>query len=103
MTKFEIVDGVVRGYATAVVELSFEVEVFELPMREAYEGEAETAEEFLDVIRDKVQDDVCSHIETAIDDLGYKCEPDVLIDNCQPPSIYKIEMDVEIEEVEDDE
>jgi hypothetical protein len=27
MLKFEIVDGVVRGYATAVVELSFDIDL----------------------------------------------------------------------------
>jgi len=106
MLKFEIVDGVVRGYATAVVELSFDIEVFELPMRESYECEAETPEEFLDLIRDDVQRDVESHIEVALDDLGYRCDDGVYLDSCQAPIISKMELDVEVEkveEVEDDE
>jgi hypothetical protein len=106
MTKFEIVDGVVRGYATAVVELSFDIEVFELPMRESYECEAETPEEFLDLIRDHVQRDVETHIEIALDDLGYRCDDGVNLDSCQTPIISKMELDVEVEEaeeVEDDE
>jgi hypothetical protein len=103
MLKFEIVDGVVRGYATAVVELSFDIEVFELPMRESYECEAETPEEFLDLIRDDVQRDVESHIEVALDNLGYRCDDEVNLDSCQTPIISKMELDVEVEEVEDDE
>jgi len=101
MLKFEIVNGVVRGYATAVVELSYEIEVHEL--RESYECEAETPEEFLDLIRDDVQRDVESHIEIVLDNLGYRCDDGVNLDSCQTPDINQMELDVEVEEVEDDE
>ena len=104
MLGFEIVDGFVRGYATAVVELSYVIEVHNL--RESYECEAETPEEFLDLIRDDVQRDVESHIEVALDDLGYRCDDGVYLDSCQAPIISKMELDVEVEkveEVEDDE
>jgi len=103
MTKFEIVDGVVRGYATAVVELSFDIEVFELPMRESYECEAETPEEFLDLIRDDVHRDIENHIEIALDNFGYRCDDGVNLDSSQTPDINQMELDVEVEEVEDDE
>jgi hypothetical protein len=82
--KFEIVDGFVRGYATAVVELSYVIEVHDL--RESYECEAETPEEFLDLIRDDVQRDVESHIEVVLDDLGYRCDGGVILG--QLPSTY---------------
>ena len=104
MLKFEIVNGVVRGYATAVVELSYEIEVHEL--RESYECEAETPEEFLDLIRDDVHSDVERHIEIVLDNLGYRCDDGVNLDSCQTPIISKMELDVEVEEaeeVEDDE
>lgn len=103
MLKFEIVDGVVRGYATAVVELSFDIEVFELPMRESYECEAETPEEFLDLIRDDVHRDIENHIEIALDNFGYRCDDGVNLDSSQTPDINQMELDVEVEEVEDDE
>jgi len=102
MAKFEIVDGVVRGYATAVMELSYEVHVYEL--RESYEGEAETAEEFLDLIRDDIHNDMERHIEIWLDDLGYfGCDDDVNLDSNQTPDINQMELEVEVEEVEDDE
>ena len=101
MLKFEIVDGVVRGYATAVVELSFEMPVYEL--RECYEGEAETAEEFLDLIRDDIHNDMERHIEIALDNLGYRCDDGVNLDSSQTPDINQMELHLDVEEVEDDE
>ena len=101
MLKFEVVDGVVRGYATAVVELSFEMPVYDLS--ESYEGEAETAEEFLDLIREDIHSDMSQHIEIALDNLGYRCDDGVNVDSCQTPDINQMELDVEVEEVEDDE
>jgi len=100
MLKFEIVDGVVRGYATAVAELSFEIPVYEL--RESYECEAETPEEFLDLIRDDVHRDIENHIEIALDNFGYRCDDGVNLDSCQTPDINQMELDVEVEEAEDD-
>ena len=101
MLKFEIVNGVVRGYATAVVELSYEIEVHEL--RESYECEAETPEEFLDLVRDDIHSDIENHIEIVLDNLGYRCDDGVNLDSCQTPDINQMELDVEVEEVEDDE
>jgi hypothetical protein len=101
MLKFEVVDGVVRGYATAVVELSFEMPVYEL--RESYEGEAETAEEFLDLIRDDIHNDMERHIENSLDNLGYRCDDGVNLDSSQTPDINQMELHLEVEEVEDDE
>ncbi len=100
MLKFEVVDGVVRGYATAVVELSYEIPVYEL--REFYEGEAETAEEFLDLIRDDIHNDIERYIEISLDNLGYRCEDGVNLDSSQTPDINQMELHLEVEEVEDD-
>ena len=69
MRGFEIVDGFVRGYATAVVELSYVIEVHDL--RESYECEAETPEEFLDLVRDDIHSDIQNHIEIVLDNLAY--------------------------------
>ena len=101
MLKFEIVNGVVCGHATAVVELSYAIEVHDL--RESYECEAETPEEFLDLIRDDIHSDIENHISIVLDDLGYRCDDGVNFDSCQTPDIYQMELDVEVEEVEDDE
>ena len=92
MTKFEIKDGVLRGKATAVVEVPFELPLYEL--RLAYEGEADTAEEFLDALREDFHTDVAQHIEIAMGILGYECE--------SLPDVNLLEVDVEVEEVEDD-
>ena len=100
MLKFEVVDGVVRGYATAVVELSFDIPVYDLS--ESYEGEAETAEEFLDLIRDDIHSDIERHLESGLDNLGYRCDDGVNLDGSQTPDINQMELDVEVEEVEDD-
>ena len=100
MLKFEVVDGVVRGYATAVVELSFEMPVYDLS--ESYEGEAETAEEFLDLIREDIHKDIENHIEIVLDNLGYRCDDGVNLDGSQTPDINQMELDIEVEEVEDD-
>ena len=100
MTKFEIVDGVVLGSATAVVELSYEIPVYELC--QIYKGEAETAEEFLDLIRDDIHSDIESHLEFALDNLGYRCDDGVALDNDQTPNINQMELYVDVEEVEDD-
>lgn len=101
MLKFEVVDGFVRGYATAVVELSYEIPVYEL--REPYEGEAETAEEFLDLIREDIHKDIERHIEVTLDNLGYRCDDGVNLDGGQTPDINQMELHLEVEEVEDDE
>jgi len=101
MLKFEVVDGVVRGYATAVVELSFEMPVYVLS--ECYEGEAETAEEFLDLIREDIHKDMERHIEIALDNLGYRCDDGVNLDSSQTPDINQMELHLDVEEVEDDE
>ena len=100
MLKFEVVDGVVRGYATAVAELSFEIPMYELS--KSYEREAETPEEFLDLIRDDIHSDIENHIEIALDDLGYRCDDGVSLDSCQTPDINQMELHLEVEEVEDD-
>jgi hypothetical protein len=70
-------------------------------MRECYEGEAETPEEFLDLIRDDVHRDIENHIEIALDNFGYRCDDGVSLDSCQTPDINQMELDVEVEEVED--
>ena len=101
MRGFEIVDGFVRGYATAVVELSYVIEVHDL--RESYECEAETPEEFLDLVRDDIHSDIQNHIEIVLDNLAYRCDGGVNLDSCQTPDINQMELGVEVEEVEDDE
>ena len=94
MSKFfEIKGGALRGKATAVVEVSFELPLYEL--RLVYEGEADTPEEFLDALHEDFHADVAQHIEIAMGILGYECE--------SLPDVNLLEVDVEVEEVEDDE
>ena len=100
MFKFEIVDGNLTGYASATVDISFDIPVHDLRIREC---EAESPEEYLDLMRDEIEMEVQSHIEAEMDNLGYTCSDEVQIDGCHQSTIHQIEMDIEVEEVEDDE
>lgn len=100
MFKFEIVDGNLTGYASATVDISFDIPVHDLRIREC---EAESPEEYLDLMRDEIEMEVQSHIEAEMDNLGYTCSDEVQIDSCNQSTIHQIEIDVEVEEVEDDE
>ena len=103
MFKFDIVDGNFTGYASATVDISFDIPVYELLENKTTEGEADTPEEYLDLMRDHIEMYVQSHIEAEMDNLGYTCSTEVQIDSCNQSTIHEIEMDVEVEEVEDDE
>ena len=102
MTKFDIVDGNLTGYATATVDISFDIPVYELLENKTTEGEAESPEEYLDTMRDHIEMHVQSHIEAEMDNLGYTCSNEVQIDSCNQATIHQIEMNLEVEEVEDD-
>lgn len=97
--KFEIVDGCLTGFATATVDISFNIPAYVLRNTEC---EAESPEEYLDLMRDEIEMQVQSHIECEMDNLGYTCSDEAQIDSCNQSAILEIEMDVEIEEVEDD-
>ena len=100
MLKFDIVDGSFRGYATATVDISFDIPECELLMNKTTSCEADNPEEYLDLMRDTLEMYVQSHIEAEMDNLGYNCSNEVSIDSCNQSTIHEIEMDVEIDEVE---
>jgi len=103
MFKFDIVDGSFTGYATATVDITFDIPEYELLQNKTTACEAESPEEYLDLMRDTLEMYVQSHIEAEMDNLGYNCSSEVSIDGCHQSTIHQIEMDVEVEEVEDDE
>ena len=102
MLKFDIVDGSFRGYATATVDISFDIPECELLMNKTTSCEADNPEEYLDLMRDTLEMYVQSHIEAEMDNLGYNCSNEVSIDSCNQSAILEIEIDVEVEEVDDD-
>lgn len=101
MLKFDIVDGSFSGYATATVDISFDIPEYELLQNKTTACEAENPEEYLDMMRDQLEMYVQSHIEAEMDNLGYTCSNEVQIDSCNQSTIHQIEMDVEVEEVEE--
>ena len=101
MLKFDIVDGSFTGYATATVDISFDIPEYELLQNKTTSCEAESPEEYLDMMRDQLEMYVQSHIEAEMDNLGYTCSNEVQIDSCNQSTIHQIEMDVEVEEVEE--
>lgn len=103
MTKFEIVDGVVRGYATATIEISYEIPMYDLAGEGVLEGEADDEENFLDEMHETLENKALHYIERVVDNVGYQSGHDVSIDSCQTPVIQSMEVDAEVEEVEDDE
>ena len=102
MIKFDIVDGSFTGYATATVDISFDIPEYELLLNKTTACEADSPEEYLDLMRDTLEMYVQSYIEAEMDNLGYTCSNEVSIDSCNQSAILEIEMDVEVEEVEDD-
>lgn len=101
MLKFDIVDGSFSGYASATVDISFDIPEYELLQNKTTACEAENPEEYLDMMRDQLEMYVQSHIEAEMDNLGYTCSNEVQIDSCNQSTIHQIEMDVEVEEVEE--
>jgi len=101
MLKFDIVDGSFSGYASATVDISFDIPEYELLQNKTTACEAESPEEYLDMMRDMLEMYVQSHIEAEMDNLGYTCSNEVQIDSCNQSTIHQIEMDVEVEEVEE--
>ena len=102
LKEFEIVDGVAKGYATASVEISFEIPLCELRHLNA---QAEDKEEFLDLIQDEVECGCISYIETEIDTLGYSGGSEVELTACNHAELFEVELedvDVEETEIEDD-
>jgi len=100
MLKFDIVDGSFRGYATATVDISFDIPEYEVLLNKTTSCEADNPEEYLDLMRDTLEMYVQSHIEAEMDNLGYNCSNEVAIDSCNQSTILEIDMDVEIDEVE---
>ena len=102
MNKFEIVDGVVRGYATATVEISYEIPMYDLAGQGVLEGEADDEENFLDDMQETIENEASAYIERALDSISFNSGDDVSIDSCETPMIHSIEVEAEVEEVEDD-
>jgi hypothetical protein len=103
MNKFEIVDGVVRGYATATVEISYEIPMYDLAGHGVLEGEADDEENFLDDMQETLENEASACIQRALDSISFNSGDDVSIDSCDTPMIHSIEVEAEVEEVEDDE
>lgn len=103
MNKFEIVGGVVHGYATATVEISYEIPVYDLAGQGVLEGEADDEENFLDDMQETLENEASAYIERALDSISFNSGDDVSIDSCETPVIHSIEVEAEVEEVEDDE
>ena len=97
--ELKIVDGVAKGYATASVEVSFDVPLGELHHLFA---SADNQEDFLELIEDEIYSQVHRYIEEVVDNLGYACNDDVCIDACNNVEIFGgIDLeDVEVEESE---
>ena len=104
MTKeFQIVDGVAKGHATALVEVSFDVPLSELYHLSAY---ADNKEDFLELIEDEIHHQIHRYIEEVVDNLGYACNDDVCIDACNNVEIFGgidlEDVEVEVSETEYD-
>ena len=97
--EFKIIDGVAKGYATASVEVSFDVPLGELHHLSDY---ADNEEDFLEFIEEEIHNQVHRYIEEVVDNLGYACNDDVCIDACNNVEIFGgIDLeDVEVEELE---
>ena len=101
--EFQIVDGVAKGYATASVEVSFDVPLGELHHLFA---SADNQEDFLEFIEDEVYSQVHRYIEEVVDSLGYRCDDDVCIDVCNNVEIFGgidlEDVEVEVSEISND-
>jgi hypothetical protein len=100
MTKnFEIVDGKLRGNASAVMSISFDVDIADLGCN--LQCEANDADDFLDYMKHRIAEELSTYIEgiwtrVAIAD-GIFVE-----DVMTYPEILELEIDAEIDEVKDE-
>ena len=101
--EFQIVDGVAKGYATASVEVSFDIPLSELHHLFA---SADNQEDFLEFIEDEIYSQVHRYIEEVVDSLGYRCDDDVCIDACNNVEIFGgidlEDVEVEVSEISND-
>ena len=103
MIKFDIVDGSFKGYATATVDISFDIPEYDLLSNRTTSCEADSPEEYLDLMRDTLEMYIQSHIEAEMDNLGYNCSNEVCIDSCNESKLLEVDMDVEVDAVETEE
>ena len=98
MKNFQIVDGVVKGNASAIVDISFDINLAELEC--SLEGEALDAENFLDIIRDNLEAEVSRYIESMF--MGVQISGGLYLEDCNQTDVFELEIDGKVEEVEDD-
>jgi hypothetical protein len=100
MTKtYEIVHGKLKGNASAVMSISFDVDIADLDCN--LQWEANDADDFLDYMKHRIAEELSMYIEgiwtrVAIAD-GIFVE-----DVMTYPEILELEIDAEVEEVKDD-
>ena len=97
MKNFQIVDGVVKGNASAIVDISFDINLADLEC--SLEGEAFDAENFLDIIKDNIEAEVSRYIEGRW--IGGYVGGGLSLD-CNKTDVHELEIEAEVEEVEDD-
>jgi hypothetical protein len=98
MKNFQIVDGVVKGNASAIVDISFDINLADLEC--SLEGEAFDAENFLDIIRDNIEAEVSRYIEGMW--MGVYVGGGLCLEDCNQTDVHELEIEAEVEEVEDD-
>jgi hypothetical protein len=101
MKNFEIVDGTVKGTASAIVDISFDIHLADLEC--SLEGEAFDAENFIDIIRDNIEAEVIRYIEgTQFWLLGVHVGGGICVEDCNQTDVHELEIEAEVKEVEDD-
>jgi len=96
---FEIVDGTIKGTASVVVDVSFDINLHDLDC--SLEGEALDAEDFLDIMKDNIEESTQRFI-------GSVCSANthlgggVCIEDCTQCDIMEVEIDAEVETKDDE-
>ena len=99
MKSFEIVDGTITGNAIIVVDVSFDINLHDLEC--SLEGEALDAEDFLDIMKDNIEEHAARFIE-AMCSHNIHLGGGVCIEDCNQSNILEIEIEVDVEELETD-
>ena len=97
--KFEIVHGKLKGNTSAVMSISFDVDIADLECN--LQWEANDADDFLDYMKHRLAEELSMHIEgiwTRVAIADGICVEDVMT----YPEILELEIDAEVEEVKDD-
>ena len=97
--KFEIVHGKLKGNASAVMSISFDVDIADLECN--LQWKANDADDFLDYMKHRIAEELSTYIEgiwTRVAIADGICVEDVMT----YPEILELEIDAEVEEVKDD-